>query len=145
MIALKKVLCVAVGFLTLLMVPAFAQTQSDYKVHVYEEAALPGFLLQPGSYIFRQPSVSNPDLFEVMKPDGTTVGFVEAIPAQRTDTKYTELDLSAPDATGLRTVQAWYPGGRSDGFEFVYTHKEMRTLDRLARAQNVSSSVAGEP
>lgn len=143
--ALKSALCIVAGLLVLLAVPAFAQDGREYKVQFDHQVALPGIVLQPGTYLFSRPSINNPNLFQVMKPDGTSVGFVEALPIHRTDSGKTEVDLSAPDSTGLRTVQAWYPGGHSQGFAFDYNHKEMRSLDRLARNETVSSSAAGEP
>jgi hypothetical protein len=127
--------------------PLFAQTQGDYKIHVDREAALPGLLLEPGDYIIHRASVSDLHILEVLKGDGVgVVGFVEGIPVQTANDKYTEIYLSAPDAAGVRMIQAWYPAGNANGYQFTYSGKDSHKLDQLARARGeVSGSAAGQP
>ena len=125
--------------------PLHAQEMGEMNVHFSAEVAIPDHLLPPGDYLIRRVSANNPNIFEISGDGGRTfVGFIHVVPKLRTDTRDTEVELSAPDAAGVSMVRAWYANGGPDGYQILYSGKDMRRLDELARAENRSGSV-GQP
>jgi hypothetical protein len=124
-----------------------AQNVGDIQVHFATEVAVPNHLLQPGDYVFRRLNDANPNVYEILSNNGQDpVGIFEVMSTQRIQRGDTEVELSAPDAAGVRLVQAWYGPGDTDGYQLSYTRKDVSKLDELARteAQN-SGSFAGQP
>lgn len=133
-------------FFVAFSLPMHAQVgPSDIRVHFSNEVAVPNHLLQPGDYIFRQASSTNPDTYEILANNGQNfVGFFEAVPTERLQSGDSKVTLSAPDAAGVRMVQTWYGPGDTDGYQLFYSKKDVRKLDRLARAQSASSVASGD-
>jgi hypothetical protein len=86
-------------------------------------------------------------VYEILSNNGhDPVGIFEVMSTQRTQRGDTEVKLSAPDAAGVRLVQAWYGPGDTDGYQLSYTRKDVSKLDELARAEAQNSgSFAGQP
>jgi len=64
--------------------------------------------------------------------DGHFIGFVDVIPTQRAKPGDTEVYVSAPDAAGVRVLQAWYEPGEERGCEIVYPKGDIQKLDPIA-------------
>lgn len=133
----------AAVFILFANLPMHAQDM-DVKVHFSTEVAVPGHLLAPGDYIFHRINDTDLDTYEIIADDDKPVGIVRAMSTRRAQPGDTEVDLSAPDGAGVRMVQAWYPTGDTDGFQFSYSDKEQRKLDELARNQSQAGSL-GQP
>jgi hypothetical protein len=121
--------------------PVLAQSPGDIQVHISTEVAVPGHLLTPGDYVFRRYS-DNPSVYEILSNvDDAVIGFFNVIPAARTTPGETEVDLSAPDEAGVRLIQTWYGPGDLNGYQFVYSNKDIRQVDAIARAGATGSSL----
>ena len=134
----KNIIAVlAVFFAVQLSVPVFAQQPGDINIHVLKEVAVPGHLLAPGDYIFRSISSVNPHIFGIWTRDGSeSIGSYYVIGVERPyDRRDTEIDVSDPDGAGVRKIEAWYWPGERDGYQFIYSERDIERLDRLAQAR----------
>jgi len=140
-------LLLATIFTLVFNLPMHAQNVADIKVHFSSEVAIPNQLLPPGDYVFHRVDANDPSTYEIEAGDGLkSYGFVHVEPTVREDKGEAAVELSAPDATGVRMVQAWYGPGENDGYELTYSGKDLRKLDELARQQVQSSgSLPGQP
>lgn len=123
-------------------VAVWAQSPGDIRVTTATEVAVPGHLLEPGAYWFRRAISDEPTVYKIVSDDGRFVGFVNVIPAVRTERSDTEVDVSAPDAAGIRVMQAWYGPGDMSGYELVYAKGDIRKLDQIAEMRANSSGYA---
>jgi hypothetical protein len=142
-------LCVVAAFAVAVgvSIPGVAQEQPGVQVHLAGMVAVPGNVLEPGDYIF-QPldPTTYPNTVKIVDAErDKIVGYYMVEPATRTNFSQSIVELSAPDFTGLRMVKEWYGPGDSDGFQFVYSAKDIRKADQLAQAlSRGSGSVAGK-
>jgi hypothetical protein len=123
------------GF-ALLATPSFAQQENFLNVHTNEQVAIPGHVLPPGDYVFRlMESDQDPHIVEVMSADGSSLyGLFQVVPAQRPEfANGSSVTLTAPDAAGLQGISQWYFPGSSDGYQFVYSRKDIQKEDQIAR------------
>lgn len=132
-------LMAVVSFITL---PVFAQSPGDIKVTTTTEVAIPGHLLEPGTYWFRRAMADDPSFYKIVADDGRMIEFVEVIPTERTGRTGTEVDVSAPDAAGVRVIQAWYGAGDPSGYQLLYPKEDIRKLDQIAEMRAHSSGYA---
>jgi hypothetical protein len=131
---------------TIFEIPTYAQSPGDINVSLPSEVAVPGHLLTAGNYEFLRLGADDPSTYEILNAKKEFIGVVHVIPAERPDGGASEFSLSAPDSAGVRLVQAWYGAGDTDGYQLIYSHKDVRKLDRLAQARTqTSGSAAGEP
>jgi len=143
---LLAALCLAAALTTVLDVPTFAQSPGDIEVSLPSEVAVPGHLLAAGKYEFVRVSADDPSLYKILDANRDFVGIVHVIPARRPEDGATEVSLSAPDSAGVRLVQSWYDTGNTDGYQILYSHKDIRNLDELAQARmQPTGSSAGQP
>ena len=133
---------VAVAFFVAL--PVFAQSPGDIKITTTTEVAVPGHLLEPGTYWLRRAMDNDPSVYKIVTDNGRTIEFVQVIPTQRTGRTDTEVDVTAPDAAGVRVLQAWYGPGDPDGYQLVYTKGDIRKLDQIAEMRSHSGYAAGQ-
>ena len=134
-------LMAVVSFIAL---PVFAQSSGDMKVTTNVEVAIPGHLLEPGTYWFRRAMADDPSVYKIVADNGRMIDFVEVVPTERTGRTDTEVDISAPDAAGVRVVQAWYGPGDPSGYELVYRKGDLRKLDQIAEMRAHSGYAAGQ-
>lgn len=123
--------------LTLFANLSFAQQDSLLDVHMKEPVAIPGHVLQPGDYVFRlMESDQYPHIVQVMSADGSTVfGLFQVEPAQRQDYgDHSAVTLTEPDAAGVQSISQWYFPGSRDGYQFIYSKKDIQKEDRIARS-----------
>ena len=130
------------AMMTLACVAAWAQSPGDVRVTTATEVAVPGHLLEPGTYWFRRAISDEPTVYKIVGDDGRFVGFVNVLPAVRTGRSDTEVDVSAPDAAGVRVMQSWYGPGDTSGYELVYAKGDIRKLDQIAEMRANSSGYA---
>jgi len=119
--------------------PVLAQTPGDMKITTNTQLAVPGHLLEPGTYWFRRALVDDLAVYKIVAADGHPVGFVQVIAALRTSPAGSEVEVSAPDAAGVRLLQAWYGPGDTNGYELIYAKGDIRKLDQIAELQVHSS------
>ena len=134
-------LMAAVSFIAL---PVFAQSPGDMKVTTNVEVAIPGHLLEPGTYWIRRAMADDPSVYKILADNGRMIAFVEVVPTQRSGRTDTEVDISTPDAAGVRVVQAWYSPGDPSGYELVYPKGDIRKLDQIAEMRAHSGYAAGQ-
>jgi hypothetical protein len=72
------------------------------------------------------------------------IEFVEVVPTERRERNDTEVDVSAPDAAGVRVMQAWYGPGDPSGYELIYSKGDIRQLDQIAEMRSHSGYAAGQ-
>ena len=125
-------------------VPGFAQSPGDIKITTDKEMAVPGHLLEPGTYWFRRAMADEPTVYKIIADDDRFIWFVQVIPTERRGRTDTEVDVNAPDAAGVRVLQAWYGPGDSDGYELVYAKGDIRKLDQIAEMRAHSGYAAGQ-
>jgi len=137
----------AVVLLFALSIPAIAQSPYDITIQAGDEVAVPGHLLSPGHYSLKRVDYESPNTYRLMDEDTMqVVGVFHVIPDTRSVLEETAVTLSAPDAAGLRMIQAWYPSGGLQGYQFVYSNKDLQKLDQLALSQQQpTGSAAGQP
>jgi hypothetical protein len=104
---------------------------------------VPGGLLEPGTYLFREfDPMGHPDTIEIVRVDRPEiVGYFSAVPTKRQNVKQSVVGLSAPDQIGLRTVTEIYAAGERDGYEFVYSPKDLARAVQLAQAEGAGSTI----
>jgi hypothetical protein len=121
--------------LTLLAMPSFAQQESRFDLKINGRVAIPGRVLPAGAYVFRlMNSDTYPQIVEVMSADGTsTYGLFHVVPAQRLEAGDSQVTLTDPDSAGLQSVSEWYFPGTMDGYQFVYSRKDIQKEDRIAQ------------
>ncbi len=137
---------IAALLLFTLSIPMFAQSPDDIRVQAGEEVAVPAHLLSPGTYTLKRVVSDSPEVYRLTNEDTMqVVGVFHVMPEAKGNSSQTEVALSAPDAAGLRMIQAWYPAGDSEGYRFSYTKKDARKLDALARSQVNATGSAGQP
>lgn len=136
---------IAVGVLSCMTLPAFAQSPGDVKITTNTELAVPGHLLEPGTYFVQRATASEPSEYKIVDSDGRFISYMQVIPAQRSSHEDTEVDVSNPDAAGLRVLQAWYIAGDNNGYEVVYHKGEIRKLDQIAQSRTRPDGSAGQP
>jgi hypothetical protein len=141
---LAKAFAFSVAFLFFLALPVFAQSPGDIKITTATEVAVPGRLLEPGTYWFRRAMADDPSVYKIVGNDGRTIEFVEVIPTERKDRTDTEVDVATPDAAGVRVLQAWYGPGDSSGYQLVYANGDIRKLDQIAEMRSHSGYAAGQ-
>jgi hypothetical protein len=133
-------------FVACFCIPTFAQSPSDINVSTAVAIAVPGHLLEPGDYVFRRVNESNPRTYEIVDSNGKFIGLIEAAPSQRPEAGDAQVEISAPDASGVRLVEAWYGAGDANGYQILYTQKDIRKLNQIVENQNrENSSFAGQP
>jgi hypothetical protein len=103
------------------------------------EIAVPGHLLEPGTYYFRRAIADEPAVYKIVADDGHFIGFADVVPVHRIEPANTEVEVSAPDAAGVRVVKTWYTAGDKDGYEWVYPKGDIRKLDQIAEMRARSS------
>lgn len=124
--------------------PVMAQSPGDIKITTNTEVAVPGHLLEPGTYWFRRALADEPTVYKIVGDNGRLVGFVQVIPTERAGRADTEVDVTAPDAAGVRVMQAWYGPGDTSGYELVYAKGDIRKLDQIAEMRSHSSGYSGQ-
>ena len=124
--------------------PVMAQSPGDIKITTNTEVAVPGHLLEPGTYWFRRALADEPTVYKIVGDNGRLVGFVQVIPTERVGRADTEVDVTAPDAAGVRVMQAWYGPGDTSGYELVYAKGDIRKLDQIAEMRSHSSGYSGQ-
>ena len=124
--------------------PVMAQSPGDIKITTNTEVAVPGHLLEPGTYWFRRALADEPTVYKIVGDNGRLVGFVQVIPTVRAGRADTEVDVTAPDAAGVRVMQAWYGPGDTSGYELVYAKGDIRKLDQIAEMRSHSSGYSGQ-
>ena len=126
--------------------PALALDPGDINITVKSEVAIPGHLLEPGTYWFRRATGDETGFYKVETADGEFIGFVDVIPALRNPKadNNTEVEISSPDAAGVRVLQAWFTGGDNRGYELLYPKNGMQKLDQIAEMRAHSSGAAGQ-
>jgi hypothetical protein len=134
----------AVAVVSVLALPLFAQSPGDIRITTATEVAVPGHLLEPGTYWFRRAMADEPTVYKIVADSGQVIGFVNVIPAERTGRTDTEVDVTAPDAAGVRVMQAWYGPGDPSGYELVYAKGDVRKLDQIAEMRAHSGYSAGQ-
>jgi hypothetical protein len=134
----------AAALVSLVALPVFAQSPGDIKVTTTTEVAVPGHLLEPGTYWFRRAMADDPSVYKIVGDDGRLIEFVEVVPTERTGRTDTEVDVSVPDAAGVRVMQAWYGPGDPSGYELVYPKGDIRKLDQIAEMRAHSGYAAGQ-
>jgi hypothetical protein len=134
----------AVAVLSVVALPLFAQSPGDIRITTATEVAVPGHLLEPGTYFFRRAMADEPTVYKIVADSGQVIGFVHVIPAERTGRTDTEVDVTAPDAAGVRVMQAWYGPGDPSGYELVYAKGDVRKLDQIAEMRAHSGYSAGQ-
>ena len=135
-------------FIIYFNLPLLAQSPDDIKVHVSQESAVPGHILEPGDYIFHRVNSDQPGVYSLtrMQDHPEFVGYFQVEPTQRNSRENSEVEYSAPDAAGVRLIQAWYGPGNTDGYQFLYTQRDLRKLDQMAAARwHKLDTAAGEP
>ena len=127
-------------------VPVFAQRPFDLTVRAGDNVGVPDHLLTPGHYILQRVDSVNPTAYRLTNEDTMKVVDVfNVIPDRRSTFGKTAVTLSAPDAAGLRMIQAWFPAGGMHGYQFVYSNKDVRKLDKMARSEHITGPGAGQP
>ena len=63
--------------------PVMAQSPGDIKITTNTEVAVPGHLLEPGTYWFRRALADEPTVYKIIGDNGRLVGFVQVIPTVR--------------------------------------------------------------
>jgi hypothetical protein len=124
--------------------PVMAQSPGDIKITTNTEVAVPGHLLEPGTYWFRRALDDEPTVYKIVGDNDRLVGFVQVIPTVRAGRADTEVDVTAPDAAGVRVMQAWYGPGDTSGYELVYAKGDIRKLDQIAEMRSHSSGYSGQ-
>jgi hypothetical protein len=134
--------CAAVMTVFCVTVPGWAQSPGDIRMTTTTEVAVPGHLLEPGTYWFRRAMADQPTVYWIVGDDGQFIAFADVIPIRRMESGDTQVEVSAPDAAGVRVVKAWYAAGENDGYEWVYPKGDIRKLDRIAEMRARSSGYA---
>ena len=134
----------AMAFVSFIALPVFAQSPGDIKITTATEVAVPGHLLEPGTYWFRRAMADDPSVYKIVADDGRTIELVEVIPTERAGRTDTEVDVTAPDAAGVRVLQAWYGPGDPSGYQLVYSKGDIRKLDQIAEMRSHSGYAAGQ-
>ena len=135
---------IAVGVLCTTL-PAFAQSPGDVKITTTTELAVPRRLLEPGTYWVQRAMSKENSQYKIVDSDGRFISYMQVIPAQRSSHDDTEVDVSDPDAAGLRLLQAWYVAGDNNGYEVVYRKGDIRKLDQIAQSRTRPDGSAGQP
>ena len=104
----SMVLLAAMGVTFCVSIPLLAQSPDDISMTTKTEVAIPGHLLEPGTYWIRRVMAIERSVYEVRSNDGHFIGFINVIPTQRTGREDAEVDVSDPDAAGVQVLQAWY-------------------------------------
>lgn len=141
---IKNLLNVVVVLLAVsFCVPVFAQEQRGVQVQLSSPVMVPGGVLEPGTYLFKEfDPMGHPNTIEIVNVERTEiVGYFSAVPTQRQDARQSVVGLSSPNQIGLRTVTEIYAAGERDGFEFLYSPKDLARAVQLARAEGAGSSV----
>ena len=133
---------VFLAVLSFIALPVFAQSPGDIKVTTTTEVAVPGHLLEPGTYWFRRAMADDPSVYKIVADNGRVIEFVEVVPTERAGRTDTEVDVSVPDAAGVRVMHAWYGPGDPSGYELVYPKGDIRKLDQIAEMRAHSSGYA---
>jgi hypothetical protein len=139
MTQLTKHIVFLMAVVSFIALPVFAQSPGDIKITTTTEVAVPGHLLEPGTYWFRRAMADDPSFYKIVADNGRMIEFVQVVPAERTGRTDTEVDVSAPDAAGVRVLQAWYGPGDPSGYELVYAKGDIRKLDQIAEMRAHSS------
>jgi hypothetical protein len=135
----------ATGLVACLSLPGFAQNPRDIKIAANTEIAVPGHLLEPGTYWILRLMTDMTSLYEITTNDGRFIAFVDVIPTQRADPGNTEVNVSTPDAAGVRVLQSRYGPGQIRGLEIAYPKGEIQRLDQRAELQTHGSGhLAGQ-
>jgi len=87
---------------------------------------------------------NDPSVYKIVGNDGKLIEFVEVIPTERAKRTDTEVDVTAPDAAGVRVLQAWYGPGEPSGYQLVYSKGDIRKLDQIAEMRSHSGYAAGQ-
>jgi hypothetical protein len=140
----KFFVLLAVGVVSCMALPVFAQSPSDIKFTTNVELAVPGRVLEPGTYWLRRASSSEESIYRLSDDDGRLITFMQVIPADRKESDDTQVVVSSPDAAGVRLLQAWFSGGDTRGYEVVYSKSDLRKLDRIAEMRTGASGSAGQ-
>jgi hypothetical protein len=122
----------------------FAQSPGNIKLTTASEVAVPGHLLEPGSYWFRRAMAVDPSVYKIVGNDGRIIEFVEVIPPERRRRTDTEVGVTAPDAAGVRVLQAWYGPGDPDGYQLFYRKGDIQKLDQIAAMLSHSGYAPGQ-
>lgn len=112
--------------------PAWAQADLDQQTKLKFDTAImvPGAVLQPGTYVFREADPVTSDIVEIWNEDQTRlITQTLTIPAKRMDPKGdTVLTLARTKAGSPPALHRWFYPGRLIGHEFVYSEKEAREI-----------------
>ena len=125
--------------------PVLAQSPGDITITTNTELAVPGHLLEPGTYLFRRAVADERTVYKIVGDNGHMIGFVQVIPTMRRGRTDTEVDVTAPDAAGVCVMQAWFSPGDATGYELVYAKGDIRKLDQVAELRAHSSRSGGQP
>ncbi len=134
------------AFSTLLFaLPSFAQQEDLFHLRTNEPLAIPGHVLAPGDYTIRKVDSSTyPGVVEVMKADGSkNYGFFQIMPARRDEVADSQVVLNNPDGAGLVSVKQWFFPGDHTGYQFVYSRRDIRRQDQIARNMEATNTSAG--
>ena len=144
MTQLVKHIVLLTSVLSFMALPMLAQSPGDIRITTATEVAVPGHLLEPGTYWFRRAMDNDPSVYKIVGNDGKVIEFVEVIPTERANRTDTEVDVTAPDAAGVRVLQAWYGPGDPGGHQLVYGKGDIRKLDQIAEMRSHSGYAAGQ-
>jgi hypothetical protein len=144
MTQLVKHIVLLTSVVSFMALPMLAQSPGDIRITTATEVAVPGHLLEPGTYWLRRAMDNDPSVYKIVGNDGKVIEFVEVIPTERTNRTGTEVDVSAPDAAGVRVLQAWYGPGDPSGYQLVYGKGDIRKLDQIAEMRSHSGYAAGQ-
>jgi len=113
------------------MTPAMAdESNKETRMQTNVPVAIPGRVLQPGTYIFRlAESMSNRNIVQIFSEDAngreTLVTTLPAISAYRTQTPEKPIfNVEQRVAGGPEAIHTWFYPGDNTGWEFVYSKSD---------------------
>jgi hypothetical protein len=86
----------------------------------------------------------DPSVYKIVGNDGRIIEFVEVIPPERRRRTDTEVGVTAPDAAGVRVLQACYGPGDPDGYQLFYRKGDIQKLDQIAAMLSHSGYAPGQ-
>jgi hypothetical protein len=125
-------------FVLLAMLPAaYAETSDALTLTVSQPVAVPGAVLQPGSYSVRFADNQEHTVL-IRQANGAVVGLFPVIDAYRAEaTSNAEVDVL--HSNGGSRISSWFMPGNRSGWAFIYSGKASSML-----AQTDKAIVAGK-
>ena len=113
----------------------FAQNTTVLKIQTQSALAVPGNVLEPGTYVFRMPdSATGYTNVQILSADGKTkLGFIPIYSARRSRTTGVSTMVAVPGQSGLLRVDSWFLPGSQDGFRFIYGRSDLRKIETIAQ------------